>query len=314
MAPWPRGPTTGAAVTINRESHDHARVAVPAALRSLRPGRAGAQRVRHPDRAVHRDLLLPAHPPAAPPGGAAQAAARLVAAGGPGRDLERHRGRGPAHQGRAGHGAERRGEVRDPAQRDRQHHEPRRRGGEAGVTVRTLHLLGSPVLRQKAKAVAQVDDAVRTLVDDLFETMRAARGVGLAANQIGVARRVAVVDVGENDPPPLVLINPVIVERGDEVAIAEEGCLSIPEIFGDVERRAHVVVEALDRDGRPYRAAADGYKARAIQHEIDHLDGILFLDHLSAVKRGLLLSKWKKARKGQTGYLKEVTPEPAGEL
>jgi len=182
------------------------------------------------------------------------------------------------------------------------------------VTVRTLHLLGSPVLRQKAKAVAQVDDAVRTLVDDLFETMRAARGVGLAANQIGVARRVAVVDVGEDAPPPLVLINPVIVERGDEVETAEEGCLSIPEIFGDVERRAHVVVEALDRDGRPYRAAADGYKARAIQHEIDHLDGILFLDHLSAVKRGLLLSKWKKARKGKSGYLKEVTPEPAGEL
>ncbi len=158
------------------------------------------------------------------------------------------------------------------------------------MTVRTLHLLGSPVLRQKAKVVAQVDDAVRTLVDDLFETMRAARGVGLAANQIGVARRVAVVDVGEDAPPPLVLINPVIVERGDEVETAEEGCLSIPEIFGDVERRAHVVVEAIDRDGRPYRAAADGYKARAIQHEIDHLDGILFLDHLSAVKRGLLLA------------------------
>jgi peptide deformylase len=182
------------------------------------------------------------------------------------------------------------------------------------VTVRTLHLLGSPVLRQKAKTVAHVDDAVRTLVDDLFETMRAARGVGLAANQIGVARRVAVVNVGEDDPPPLVLINPVIVERGNEIETAEEGCLSIPDIFGDVERHARVVVEALDRDGRSYRASATGYKARAIQHEIDHLDGILFLDHLSAVKRGLLVAKWKKARKGKKGYLKEVTPEPAGEL
>ena len=182
------------------------------------------------------------------------------------------------------------------------------------MTVRTLHLLGSPVLRQQAAAVRTVDDEVRRLVDDLFETMRAAKGVGLASNQIGVPRRVAVVDVGEEDPPALVLINPVILERSDEDETAEEGCLSIPEIFGDVERPARVVVEALDRDGRKYRVEARGYKARAIQHEIDHLDGILFLDHLSAVKRNLLLSKWKKSRKGQTGYLKEVTPEPAGEL
>ena len=182
------------------------------------------------------------------------------------------------------------------------------------MTVRTLHLLGSPVLRQKSPAVPKVDDAVRRLVDDLFETMRAAKGVGLAANQIGVARRVAVVDIGAEDPPPLVLINPVIVERGDEEETAEEGCLSIPEIFGDVTRAVRIVVEALDQDGSRVRVEASGYKARAIQHEIDHLDGILFLDHLSAVKRGLLLSKWKKARKGLTGYLKEVTPEPAGEL
>jgi peptide deformylase len=182
------------------------------------------------------------------------------------------------------------------------------------VTVRTLHLLGSPLLRQQAAPVARVDDAVRQLVEDLFETMRAAKGVGLAANQIGVARRVAVVDIGDEDPPPLVLINPRIVERADEDETAEEGCLSIPEIFGDVKRSARVVVEALDQDGQTFRAEAHGYKARAIQHEVDHLDGILFLDHLSAVKRNLLLSKWKKSRKGQSGYLKEVTPEPAGEL
>jgi len=182
------------------------------------------------------------------------------------------------------------------------------------VTVRTLHILGSPVLRQQSPAVATVDDAVRQLVDDLFETMRAAKGVGLAANQIGVARRVAVVDVGEEDPPPLVLINPVILERSDDHETAEEGCLSIPDIFGDIERHARIVVEALDRDGAKLRVEAQGYKARAIQHEIDHLDGVLFLDHLSAVKRSLLLAKWKKSRKGQTGYLKEVTPEPAGEL
>jgi len=174
------------------------------------------------------------------------------------------------------------------------------------VTVRSLHLLGSPVLRQRSAPVARVDDAVRRLVDDLFETMRAAKGVGLAANQIGVAQRVAVVDVGEEHPPPLVLINPAIVERSAETEIGEEGCLSIPEIFGDVE--------ALDRDGQRYRAEVGGYKARAVQHEIDHLDGVLFFDHLSAVKRSLLVAKWKKARKGKKGYLKDVTPEPAGEL
>jgi peptide deformylase len=181
------------------------------------------------------------------------------------------------------------------------------------VTIRSLHLLGSPVLRQRAADVARVDDDVRQLVDDLFETMRAAKGVGLAANQVGVARRVAVVDVGEEEPPPLVLINPVILRRSDETETAEEGCLSIPEIFGEVERPFGITVEALDRDGRPYQLEVAGYKARAIQHEIDHLDGVLFLDHLSAVKRGLLLAKWKRSRKGKTGFVMEVAPEPAGE-
>jgi peptide deformylase len=179
------------------------------------------------------------------------------------------------------------------------------------VTVRALHVLGSPVLRQRAAPVAHVDDDVRQLVDDLFETMRANKGVGLAANQVGVARRVAVVDVGEEDPGELVLINPVIVQRGDEHDTAEEGCLSIPEVYGDVEREVAITIEALDRDGTPYRLDLKGYKARAVQHEIDHLDGVLFLDHLSAVKRGLLLSKWKRSRKGKTGYVLE--PEPAGE-
>jgi peptide deformylase len=182
------------------------------------------------------------------------------------------------------------------------------------VAVRHLHLLGSPVLRQKAAPVTQVDDDVRRLVDDLFETMRAAKGVGLAANQVGVPRRVAVVDVGDDDPGPLVLVDPVIVSRSAETDTAEEGCLSIPDVFGDVRRPASVVVEALDRDGQRWRAEVRGYKARAVQHEIDHLDGVLFLDHLTAVKRSLLLAKWKKSRKGKTGYVKEVTPEPAGEL
>ena len=182
------------------------------------------------------------------------------------------------------------------------------------MTVRKLHLLGSPVLRQRAEPVAAVDDEVRRLVDDLLETMYAAKGVGLAANQVGLARRVAVVDVGEETPTPLVLINPRIVQQSADTDVAEEGCLSIPEIFGDIERPVQVVVEALDREGQPVHVETDGYQARAIQHEIDHLDGVLFLDHLSAVKRGLLLAKWKRLRKKETGYIKEVTPQPAGEL
>jgi len=182
------------------------------------------------------------------------------------------------------------------------------------VTVRRLHLLGSPVLRQRAEPVAAVDDEVRRLVDDLFETMYAAKGVGLAANQVGLARRVAVVDVGAETPTPLVLINPRILRQSPETDVAEEGCLSVPEIFGDIERPVEIVVEALDKDGRRVRLETGGYQARAIQHEIDHLDGVLFLDHLSAVKRGLLLAKWKRQRKGETGYTKEVTPQPAGEL
>lgn len=182
------------------------------------------------------------------------------------------------------------------------------------MSLRKLHLLGSPVLRQRADPVPGVDDAVRQLIDDLFETMHVARGVGLAANQVGIAQRVAVVDTGGETPDPLVLVNPTIVQRSEATETAEEGCLSIPEIFGDVERALSIVVQATDRNGSPFRLETSGYQARAIQHEIDHLDGVLFLDHLSAVKRGLLLSKWRRLRKGETGYVKEVTPEPAGEL
>jgi peptide deformylase len=170
-----------------------------------------------------------------------------------------------------------------------------------------LHLLGSPVLRQRSKEVGVVDDEVRHLVDDMYETMDAARGVGLAANQVGVARRVAVVDA---DDDRFAMIDPVILETEGRTA-AEEGCLSIPEIYGDVSRPERVVIEATDRDGNRYRKEATGLKARAIQHEIDHLDGILFLDHLSLIKRQMLLSRYRREHKDDTGYTKEVQPESA---
>jgi peptide deformylase len=175
------------------------------------------------------------------------------------------------------------------------------------MSLLPLHLLGSPVLRQRSKEIGAVDDEVRRLVDDMYETMDAARGVGLAANQVGVARRVAVVDADEDR---FEMIDPVILESEGRAA-AEEGCLSIPEIYGDVSRPERVVIEATDRNGARYRKEATGLKARAIQHEIDHLDGILFLDHLSLIKRQMLLARYRREHKDDTGYTKEVQPESA---
>lgn len=175
------------------------------------------------------------------------------------------------------------------------------------MSLLPLHLLGSPVLRQHSPDVKTVDDEVRRLVEDMFETMDAAKGIGLAANQVGVSRRVAVVDV---DGDRFAMINPRIVEtEGRDVA--EEGCLSIPDIYGDVTRPDRVVIEALDAAGNRYRKEATGLKARAIQHEIDHLDGILFLDHLSLIKRQMLLARWRREHKDDTSFTKEVSAASA---
>lgn len=171
--------------------------------------------------------------------------------------------------------------------------------------VYRLSILGHPVLRQRATPVAVVDDDIRRFVDDLLETMYNFEGVGLAANQVGIAKRVAVVDIGEAGTEPLVLINPRITQSSHDVETSEEGCLSIPEIFADVERPFSVTVEALDYYGKRFKRTVSGYEARAVQHEIDHLDGILFLDRLSATKRNLLMATWKKLRKGESGYTRE---------
>lgn len=169
------------------------------------------------------------------------------------------------------------------------------------MSLLTLHLLGSPVLRQESAQVPGVDEETRKFIDDMFETMAAAKGVGLAANQVGVARRMAVIDA---EGQRFAMINPRIVSaEGRDTA--EEGCLSIPDIYGDVTRPARVVLEALDRDGKPFRLEAQGLVARAIQHEIDHLDGILFLDHLGSLRRAMLLKRFRKEHAGE-GYLKDV--------
>jgi peptide deformylase len=170
-----------------------------------------------------------------------------------------------------------------------------------------IHILGSPVLREAGKPVPVVDDDVRRLVADMFETMAAARGVGLAANQVGVARRVAVVDA---DGERFAMINPRIVEASGRDT-AEEGCLSVPEHFADVTRPERVVLEALDENGVVFRKELGGLAARAAQHEIDHLDGILFLDHLSLLKRRRMLAKWRKEHTGETVFVLPAQPAPA---
>ena len=163
---------------------------------------------------------------------------------------------------------------------------------------REIVKFGAKVLRRTAAPVAAVDGEVTGLVEDLFDSLAEAEGVGLAAPQIGVSRRVVVVDVSavEADKPPLALINPVIVEAFGE-AVGEEGCLSIPEVYGDVSRYAEVEIDSIDINGEPYRFEAEGFYARVLQHEIDHLDGKLFIDYLPALKRSLMRGALKRIRK-----------------
>lgn len=156
-----------------------------------------------------------------------------------------------------------------------------------------------PVLKRKAAPVVAVDDGLRRLMDDMLETMYAAPGIGLAAPQIGVSQRVLVLDVSrENEPrAPMRLCNPEILWRSEDAEAAEEGCLSLPEQYAEVVRPAAVRVGYLDETGRRREVAADGLLARCLQHEIDHLDGVLFTDHLTPLKRNMILRKLAKSRR-----------------
>ena len=153
-----------------------------------------------------------------------------------------------------------------------------------------------PRLRNRAQPVTHVDTALRTLIDDMFETMYAAPGIGLAATQVNVAKRVLVIDLSEKRDQPLALINPEILERSG-IEETEEGCLSVPGYFDKVTRAEKIRVRALDRDGKPIEFDADGLLAVCIQHEIDHLDGKLFVDYLSELKRTRIRKKLEKERK-----------------
>jgi peptide deformylase len=159
-----------------------------------------------------------------------------------------------------------------------------------------------PRLEDRAQPVEQVDDSIRTLIDDMLETMYASEGVGLAAPQVGVQKRVIVVDCGERDPDegrplspkePVAVVNPVVSEAEGRVTW-KEGCLSIPGYTDEVERAGQVIVEGLDRDGQPLRIEAEGLLAVCLQHEIDHLEGTLFLDRLSRLKQAMVKKKLKK--------------------
>jgi peptide deformylase len=154
-----------------------------------------------------------------------------------------------------------------------------------------------PRLHTVARAVKVVDARIQQLADNMLETMHEAKGVGLAATQVDVHERLIVMDTSELHNEPVVLINPEITWRSEEMAISEEGCLSVPQIFDDVERHARVTVRALGRDGQPFELTAEGMAAVCVQHEMDHLLGKVFVEYLSPLKRNRIRTKMlKKAR------------------
>lgn len=172
------------------------------------------------------------------------------------------------------------------------------------MPIRRIYHYPEPVLKQIAAPVAAVDDEIRALAADMAETMYAAPGVGLAAPQVGVSKRLIVMDCAPKDQPPqlVVAINPEIVAREGD-SFEEEGCLSVPGYYAGVARSQKVAVRYLDLDGRERHVETDGLWAICFQHEIDHLDGILFVDHLSPLKRALFRKKWKKLQEQQEEQL-----------
>jgi peptide deformylase len=161
------------------------------------------------------------------------------------------------------------------------------------MAIRTILHYPDPRLRQVAQPVTTVDDEVRRLVDDMAETMYAAPGIGLAAVQINVAQRVVVIDLSETRNALQVFINPEIMER-DGKQVFEEGCLSVPGVYDEVERSRHIRMRALDRNGQPFELEAEGLLSTCIQHEIDHLDGKVFVDYLSRLKQTRIRKKIEK--------------------
>lgn len=173
------------------------------------------------------------------------------------------------------------------------------------MTLLPIQVLGAPILRVETTPVAEITDELQRLIDDMFETMHAAQGIGLAAPQVGRTERLAVIEV---DGERLVAINPEIVEESGTDR-AEEGCLSIPDIYGEVDRSTRVVVEATGRDGARFSVEAEGLLARCLQHEIDHLHGKLFIDYLSFLKKRAVMARWELQKAKYPDLLRVLTPE-----
>lgn len=169
------------------------------------------------------------------------------------------------------------------------------------MAIHEIRLLGDPVLRRKASPVDTPASELQSLINDMFETMYAEEGVGLAAPQIGLDLRLTVIDTKEEGSTPMALINPVILEASTETEKGEEGCLSMPGLKELVERSTSITIEATDASGERIRVDASGLLARVMQHEVDHLDGVLFLDRVSPLKRRMLLKKWEKVRPQRAG-------------
>lgn len=171
------------------------------------------------------------------------------------------------------------------------------------MALKSLVLLPDPILREVSKPLERVDDEVRRFADDMLETMYDAPGIGLAAIQVGEPLRMLTIDVSgdEEEKNPIVMINPEIVDMAGEATVYEEGCLSIPDYYADVERPGAVVVNYLDRDGKQQTLNADGLLSTCIQHELDHLNGVLFIDHISKLKREMVIRKFKKLAKARGG-------------
>ena len=184
------------------------------------------------------------------------------------------------------------------------------------MALRPILCLPDPQLRATSEKVGVVDDEVRALMDDMLETMYAAPGIGLAAIQIGVAQRVVTMDLAKKDDPPepRVFINPEVTWSSAEKSTYEEGCLSIPEYYEEVERPQAVKVKYLDLEGKPQEIEATGLLATCLQHEIDHTNGVLFIDYISKLKRDMVMKKFKKAAKLGTTSKAKAAAEAAETL
>ena len=178
------------------------------------------------------------------------------------------------------------------------------------MSLLDIHVLGSPILRRETQIVQHMTPELRQLVTDMFDTMYAAKGIGLAAPQVGRSERIAVIDIEKN---PIALVNPVVTMKSGK-SKREEGCLSIPDIHFDVERAANVVVQALDIDMKPITIEGTDLFGTCLQHEIDHLHGKLFLDHLSILKRRQALREWDEEKDQYPELIRRLTPDVIARL